>query len=145
MDGVRAVQPRSTLKPLRPLTCRERLPIERAIEVVEAVLERAEESSWYQLRAIVEEEAPEAMTMLSHVLKVLLHAGCLRRRSDGPDRLCYVKTHAWRDRDLTLGPLRGPRYRYRFRPRSKAALAEKAARRVLEAHCPTLASREQTA
>lgn len=96
-----------------------RLPLEVAIEFVEDVLEPNECVFLSDLKAMCEAKAPEATNLLDHTLQVMIRAGYVRRRSLGPDRLAYEKTERWVNRDETLILLRAPRYKYRYRPRSK--------------------------
>ena len=94
-----------------------RLPLEQAIEVVEAALEPADKVFLFDLQKICEEQAPEAKPILDHTIQVMVHGGYIRRVSEGPGLLAYQKTDRWVDRDETLIFLRAPRYKYRYRPR----------------------------
>lgn len=96
-----------------------RLPLERAIEFVENVLEPDQTVLLSELKTRIQSEAPEAATHLDHTLQVMISNGYLRRRSLGPDRLAYEKTERWVNRDETLILLRAPRYKYRHRPRAR--------------------------
>lgn len=105
--------------PMAEFTRHTRLPLERAIEVIEGALEPEGRITWYELKARCRAEAPEAQNLLDHTIKVMIHGGYVRRVVLGPDRLTYQATERWTDRDETLLTLRAPRYKKRFRPRRK--------------------------
>lgn len=96
-----------------------RLPLERAIEIVEDILEPSDTVLRSDLEARIRAEAPEAASHLDHTLQVMINKGYVRRRSLGPDRLAYEKTERWVNRDETLIMLRAPRYKHRHRPRCR--------------------------
>lgn len=111
-----------------------RLPLERAIEVVEDALDHTDCVLRKDLQQQVSVEAPEATSLLDHTIQVMIHGGYVRRVHMGPDRLAYEKTERWPDRNEMLIFLRAPSYKKRFRPRSRAYLAQVAAQ------APTLAN-----
>lgn len=111
--------------PMAEFTKSTRMPIERAIEVVEDALEPRDLVLRRELHETVRAEAPEAASILDHTIQVFIKGGYVRRVHLGPDRLAYQKTERWDDRNETLIFIRAPHYKKRFRPRSKAALAAK--------------------
>jgi hypothetical protein len=95
-----------------------RMPLERAIEVVENALEHRVVLR-QDLREAVESDAPEAASLLDHTIQVMIHGGYVRRVHLGPNLLAYEKTERWPSRDEMLLLLRAPRHKHRFRPRCK--------------------------
>lgn len=110
-----------------------RLPLERAIEMVEAILEPAHRVSRQDIEKAVCTKAPEAAAILDHTIKVMVHGGYVRRVHVGPNCLAYEKTERWAERNDTLIFLRAPSYKKRFRPRSKGKLIRPAAGTLSEA------------
>jgi len=108
-------------KGLHPMTVfhkDSRMPLERAIEVVEEALSPHDMVFRTELHAMCKVSAPEAQSLLDHTLQVMIHGGYVRRVIMGPNQLAYAKTEHWSDRDDTLCLLRAPRYKKRHRPRS---------------------------
>lgn len=125
-------------------THRTRMPLERAIEVVESVLEPNDVVLLKELHQAVQSDAPEAASILDHTIQVMIHGGYLRRVHLGPDRLAYEKTERWPSRNDTLLVLRAPHYKKRFRPRIKGQLVRPAAPTVAAANAVLRAMPAQT-
>lgn len=113
--------------PMAQFTKYTRMPLERAIEVVEEVLEPAGYVLLRDLKEAVKADAPEAEPMLDHTIQVMIRGGYVRRVHLGPDRLAYEKTERWASRNDTLVFIRAPEYKKRFRPRVKGKLVRPSA------------------
>jgi len=120
-----------------------RLPLEQAIELVEAAVGQAGKVFRNDLVKLCEEQAPEAKSLLDHTIQVMVHGGYIRRVTDGPGRLAYQKTDRWADRDETLIFLRAPRYKYRYRPRRNGVRIYPDAHTVAEAKAVVASLRPQ--
>jgi hypothetical protein len=103
------------------LSCHDRVPLERAIEIIEdADLTPGDFVSLSGLHEKIERTPPslrdckELHWWLDHTLSLLVNRGYLRRLHLGPGELAYTPTTAWHDRDLVLKDLRPPKAKIRW-------------------------------
>lgn len=113
------------------LTCRDRVPLERAFELIEASAEvtrsKALPSDYLHAQAehLAEEIHGDEQTDLhwwvDHALGVLVRHGYLERVHQGLGRLSYRPTPAWSTRDEYLKWLRAPTVKKRRRGKQSVA------------------------
>lgn len=105
----------------RPVSVHERMPIERAIDILEDVLGASKEAVEREfIQAAVNKTGfPEVNWYVDHTLQMMIHHGMVRRLHKGPGCLAYQRTDTWSSRDEAIGLLRGPTYKRRERPRFK--------------------------
>jgi hypothetical protein len=105
----------------KPVSVHQRMPLERAIDIVEDVLGASKNAVDREfIRAAVDRTGfPEVKWYVDHTLQVMIHHGMVRRLHVGPGCLAYQRTENWSCRDEAIGLLRGPNYKKRERPRFK--------------------------
>lgn len=133
------------------LTCFDRVPLERAISVIEREVATSDQLLSYDaLHLSLKGDNPLAYAVedlrwwLDHALKVLVRAGFLHRLHLGPGELAYTPTLLWEKRDALLNDLRPPRPKERTarkRRRQEARMMRMAQRAeqkavALRSSCP---------
>ena len=99
-----------------------RTPLDVAIEFVE---EQLSENGKAVLRSMLQQQALHRLnafeaSYVDHSLKVMIHAGLVKRCHVEPGVLAYEATTEWPKRKEVLAPLKSPKYVKRFRPRNEA-------------------------
>ncbi len=119
-----------------PLSCHDRVPLERAIDLIEQL--DLSEDDFVRLRELHDEaerappssdDAKELHWWLDHTLALLVNRGYLRRLHLGPGELAYKPTSQWHERDTVLKDLRPPKAKIRW-ARIKTRQALKAERKA---------------